>query len=164
MLAFFILPFKLNYGFLTVLGLSSPLAPGFEFELLLGVLTEFAFCASLICFLRVASSGIPGVGVAPFGSGLPGFSGIPGVGVAPFGRGVAFTGGIPGVEFPEGGIGEVEIPGGKFAGSMFPVAFAELAFELVPVWHARFSEKREQAKTNKIFFVIDRKYPQNFSF
>jgi hypothetical protein len=47
-------------------------------------------------------------------------SGIPGVGVAPFGRLFAFFGsGIPGVAFAEGGIGLVDNPGGKLFASTF---------------------------------------------
>lgn len=80
---------------------------------------------------------MPGVGVAP---GLNGFlrlagSGIPGVGVAPFGSLFAFAGsGIPGVELPDGWIGVVESPSGRLFGSTFtaptPAAFAlALAFE-----------------------------------
>jgi len=56
---------------------------------------------SPICFLIVAGSGMPGVGVAP---GLNGFFnsaglGIPGVGVVPFGKGEMFAG-MPGVFTP----------------------------------------------------------------
>ena len=59
---------------------------------------------------------MPGVGVAP---GLNGFfrvsgSGIPGVGVAPFGILFAALGsGIPGVVFADGGTGLVERPSGR---------------------------------------------------
>lgn len=65
---------------------------------------------------------MPGVGVAP---GLKGFrrfagSGMPGVGVAPFGTLFAFFGsGIPGVEFADGSIGFVERPSGRLFGSTF---------------------------------------------
>ncbi|MBK7706215.1 MAG: hypothetical protein IPJ30_10645 [Acidobacteria bacterium] len=71
-----------------------------------------------ICSFKVFSSGIPGVGVAPFGTGvLPTVfeSGIPGVGVAPRGKFVRLawlTGGIPGVSFPSGAIGVPENSGG----------------------------------------------------
>ncbi len=63
---------------------------------------------------------MPGVGVAPFGSGLPiSFgSGIPGVGVAPFGTLLAFTvlgSGMPGVALPEGVTVLPENSGGTFA-------------------------------------------------
>src|SRR5437868_1723601 len=59
-----------------------------------------------ICFFRVSGSGMPGVGVAPFGTGvLPTVfgSGMPGVGVVPFGRLFILTvlgSGMPGVELP----------------------------------------------------------------
>lgn len=45
-------------------------------------------------------------------------SGMPGVGVAPFGTLLAFFGsGIPGVVFPDGGIGLVDKPSGKLFAS-----------------------------------------------
>ena len=79
---------------------------------------------------------MPGVGVAP---GLNGFlkfagSGIPGVGVVPFGILFASLGsGIPGVVFVDGGIGLVERPSGKWLASTAtlpePAFGCALAFE-----------------------------------
>jgi hypothetical protein len=86
-----------------------------------------------ICFLKVASSGIPGIGVGPLTKGFPGLAGIPGIGVPPFAGTAILTfcgSGIPGVEFPEGVIGTVENPGGKFFGSTLVVAADELALTL----------------------------------
>ena len=61
-------------------------------------------------------------------------SGMPGVGVAPFGILFAFFGsGIPGVVFPDGGIGLVENPSGKlFASTLtFPTPADWFALVLV---------------------------------
>lgn len=69
---------------------------------------------------------MPGVGVAPGFLGLFSVlgSGIPGVGVAPFGSTTpAFAGGIPGVVFVDGAIGAVENSGGTFAALAFAVLF-----------------------------------------
>jgi hypothetical protein len=79
---------------------------------------------------------MPGVGVAP---GLNGFfsvsgSGIPGVGVAPFGiLFAAFGSGIPGVLLPDGAIGVVERPSGNLLTSTltFPDPAATFAFAFV---------------------------------
>ena len=75
---------------------------------------------------------MPGVGVAPgFNFRLASFgSGIPGVGVAPFGRLLMPLAGIPGVTFAEGGIGEVENSGGMFA-LLLEFAFTTIIFELL---------------------------------
>ena len=77
---------------------------------------------------------MPGVGVAP---GLNGFrrfagSGMPGVGVAPFGTlFAAFGSGIPGVVFADGGIGLVDSPSGKWLASTatLPLPTPETEFE-----------------------------------
>ena len=64
---------------------------------------------------------MPGVGVAPGFMGLPIVlgSGMPGVGVVPFGKTFTwFAGGIPGVVLVDGGIGLVDSPGGKLLASM----------------------------------------------
>ena len=109
-------------------------APDFELER--GGFDEFALTSDpFACFFKVSGSGIPGVGVAPFGKGFPAFfgSGIPGVGV-PFAAALTFTelaSGMPGVEFPEGAAGETERPGGIFFGSMLATVLAELAFGAV---------------------------------
>ena len=60
---------------------------------------------------------MPGVGVAPgFSFRLASFgSGIPGVGVAPFGNVLTPFAGMPGVVFAEAGIGDVENSGGMLA-------------------------------------------------
>jgi hypothetical protein len=72
-----------------------------------------------ICFLKVAGSGIPGVGVRP--GFIPFFIcsalGMPGVGVVPFGSAWAPLAGIPGTLVT--GKGLPDRPGGIFAGSSF---------------------------------------------
>jgi hypothetical protein len=119
----------------------------------------FAFTSDpFACLFKVSGSGIPGVGVAPFGKGFPAFfgSGIPGVGV-PFAEALTFTEfapGIPGVEFPEGAAGEPVRPGGIFFGSMLVIVLAELAFGAVSDWQAILTIKSEPINTNKIIFVI----------
>ena len=72
-----------------------------------------------ICFLIVAGSGMPGVGVRP---GFTPFliwsgPGIPGVGVVPLGRTTAPLLGMPGTLLT--GSGLPDRPGGIFAGSSF---------------------------------------------
>ena len=82
-----------------------------------------------ICFLSVAGSGMPGVGVKPgfiprlISSAL----GMPGVGVVPFGKAADPFAGMPGT--PVTGKGLPDKPGGIFAGSSFTgaPAFAALA-------------------------------------
>jgi hypothetical protein len=71
-----------------------------------------------ICFLSVAGSGIPGVGVKPGFSPFLSCSalGMPGVGVFPTGNTPPFAG-MPGTPFI--GIGLPERPGGILAGSSF---------------------------------------------
>ncbi len=103
----------------------------FEFVLERGGFEAFAFASEpFICFFKVAASGIPGIGVGPLVKGFPGLAGIPGIGVPPF-EGVItlaeFGSGIPGVEFPEGVIGTVENPGGRFFWSILVTVLAELA-------------------------------------
>ena len=84
-------------------------------------------------------------------------SGMPGVGVAPFGTAVALAG-IPGVELAEGGIGLVESPGGKLFGSMFTTAELLFRFTLTvgsaadP--QAIFKPNAAETRTNNIFFDI----------
>ena len=80
---------------------------------------------------------MPGVGVAPGLNGLRRFaaSGIPGVGVVPFGILLAsFGSGIPGVVLVDGGIGLVDRPGGKLLASTvtlpLPMTVFEFEFEL----------------------------------
>ena len=138
-------------------GRPSPLVVEFASEA--AGLDEFAFEAGLfICLFRVSGSGIPGVGVAPFGKGFPATfgSGIPGVGVAPFGGTVEFTAfgsGIPGVEFPDGFIASVVNSGGKLFGSTLA---AVLAFVLVvvPDWQAKLNINNKPIVINKIIFII----------
>jgi hypothetical protein len=82
-----------------------------------------------ICFLMVAGSGMPGVGVRP---GLTPFlissgPGIPGVGVFPTGNGPAPLAGIPGTPFTGNGL--PESPGGILAGSSL-ITFAFVETEL----------------------------------
>ena len=68
-----------------------------------------------ICFLSVAGSGIPGVGVAPGFTGFPMVfgSGMPGVGVDP---GVAE---LTALTLFTGTTGLADSPGGKLFGSTF---------------------------------------------
>ncbi len=92
-----------------------------------------AFGGVPICLRISSGEGIPGVGVTP---GFIGFFisaglGMPGVGVAPFGR-LATVAGMPGVEAFDGGIGEVDNPGGRFAGSILTAPLLLLLlFELL---------------------------------
>jgi len=82
---------------------------------------------------------MPGVGVAP---GLNGFFnssglGIPGVGVAPFGTLFAsFGSGIPGVVLVDGGIGLADKPSGRLFASTdtfpTPADWFEFEFEFEP--------------------------------
>jgi hypothetical protein len=125
-----------------------------------GAACIFTLLACVICFFIVAGSGIPGVGVGPFGSGFPSRSGggIPGVGVVPLGSLLAFAGsGIPGVVFPDGATGDVESPSGIFLGSIFTFPFCLLAFApgALAVWQAIPDKKAAQIKTNKTFFSIE---------
>ena len=115
----------------------------------------------------VAGSGIPGVGVAPFGSGLPiiFLSGIPGVGVPPAPVRLALAGsGMPGVVFEVGEMGPVERPAGIFFGSMFTLPFARFALALGSLgdWQAMPDKKAAQIKTNNTFLNINLKKPRNF--
>ena len=109
---------------------------------------------------------MPGVGVAPFGKGLPGLAGMPGVGVAPFGGAAAFAAGIPGVALPDGATGEPESPGGISFGSILVTVLAELApaFGALADWHAIRNESSEQVNTNKNFLVIKLKTSTFISF
>jgi hypothetical protein len=106
---------------------------------------------------RAASGSIPGVGVAPGFLGLLAFFGsIPGIG--PFATTFAFFGsGIPGVEFPDGGTGLVDIPGGNSLGPAFATfAFAD-AFEFCGSTEPQpiLSKKAKQVKTRNRNFVIE---------
>jgi hypothetical protein len=140
--------------------------------LLLGLLVGFesvcgGFCSILellveffICSFRVFSSGIPGVGVAPRGKGLPIFfgSGIPGVGVAPFGIRFILTefgSGIPGVEFADIGSGLAENSGGRFALFKFVTALTFVfVFGVSTAEQAIFIANKRLIKTNKKIFII----------
>ena len=92
-----------------------------------------AFGGVPICLRNSSGVGIPGVGVTP---GFMGFFisaglGMPGVGVAPFGT-LATVAGMPGVDAFDGGIGEVDNPGGRFAGSILTAPLLLLLlFELL---------------------------------
>jgi hypothetical protein len=105
---------------------------------------------------------MPGVGVAPGFSGrLASFgSGIPGVGVAPFGRLFTPFAGMPTVEFADGGIGDVENSGG-----MFTLLFAALAtafvFDVGEVAHAKIRHDEASKTTNEIILSIKTK-PQTY--
>lgn len=117
------------------------------------------------CFFRTSGSGIPGVGVAPFGA-VPVIcffnvfsSGIPGVGVAPFCKFALtdFGSGMPGVVFAEGGIGLAERPGGRFFGSIFVmifVFFAEFDVFSLAGEHAKPVRKLTKIKTKTNLFDI----------
>ena len=131
-----------------------------------GTLFGFGFGACILTLLvvliwrlMVAGSGMPGVGVAPFGSGLPieFLSGMPGVGVPPAPVRLAFAGsGMPGVEFEVGGIGDVERPAGIFFGSIFTLPFARLELGLGALvdWQAIPDKTAAQIKTNNTFLII----------
>jgi hypothetical protein len=89
-------------------------------------------------FFKVSGSGIPGVGVPPFGKTF-----------------AAFGSGIPGVEFDDGAIGLVDSPGGKlfastvtFPAPMFEFAFTALEFESAEL-HAemKIAEKSKKVLT-----------------
>ena len=107
---------------------------------------------------------MPGVGVAP---GLKGFfssdgSGMPGVGVAPFGRLFAAAGsGIPGVEFPDGGTGLVERPGGKLFASTgtgpMPALLFALTFVSVADPQAEAKSETDKTRTRNKTFDINSK-------
>ena len=110
---------------------------------------------------------MPGVGVAP------GFifrfanlgSGIPGVGVAPFGTEFIAFAGIPGVMFADGGIGDVENSGGRFA---LLLAFAfirimfvfEFEFDCGAEPHANTRQETTSKAANENILYIKTK-PQN---
>ncbi len=104
---------------------------------------------------------MPGVGVAPFGTGVLPIvfgSGMPGVGVVPFGILFILTelgSGIPGVEFPLGVTGVVENSGGMFAGVVVFELLAELEFPLgaVAVEQAVFSATIKINVINASFFI-----------
>lgn len=146
------------YGFFPTLRLRESPDVGGSLLIIVGGACIFTLLGWLICLFRVAGSGIPGVGVAPFGNGLPSdfASGIPGVGVPPVGSLLAFAGsGIPGVVFDEGGMGDVESPSGKFFESIltFPLGFE---FELVVAAGPQAMPAAIKAHkiTNKILFTI----------
>jgi hypothetical protein len=106
---------------------------------------------------------MPGVGVAPFGTGVIFVvSGIPGVGV-PFGLLLIFMfagSGIPGVELLESGTGLVENPAGKFAG-LFAAAFVfAFVFVVSTELQAEFIAIKASIKINKAFFDIKIKTSQ----
>jgi hypothetical protein len=135
----------------------------FEFELLVAGLS-LLIGRLFDCFLSVAASGIPGVGVAPFGTGVIFVgSGIPGVGVVPFGTLFALAGsGIPGVVLPEGATGSVLNSGGKFvwlatAAFVFALAFVFGASVAV---QAELIAIRASIKINKAFFDIKKLKPR----
>ena len=104
---------------------------------------------------------MPGVGVAPFGTGVFPIvfgSGMPGVGVVPFGMLLTLTelgSGMPGVEFPLGVTGEVENSGGILAVVFEFELLAELEFPLgaVAVEQAVFSATRKINVINASFFI-----------
>lgn len=109
-----------------------------EFESVFGgALTTLAsFIKVFICLFKVSASGMPGVGVVPFGSGvLPILlgSGIPGVGAVPldvlFAPSV-FGSGIPGVEFAVKGTGLVDNPDGIVVGTLALDELTEFALAL----------------------------------
>jgi hypothetical protein len=109
-----------------------------EFELVFGcALTIFASLIKVfICLFKVSGSGIPGVGIVPFGNGvLPILlgSGIPGVGVVPLDVLFALTvfgSGIPGVEFAVKETGLVVNPDGIFIGAFALDVLTAFAFAL----------------------------------
>jgi hypothetical protein len=119
--------------------------------------SELLTVRSLI-FLISSGLGIPGVGVAPLGSGLPKVagSGMPGVGVAPFGILLALAGsGIPGVAFPEGVIGWVESPSGIFAVFVLILEFGLLLLGVVAGgWQPIPARNPAQTTKIKTFFII----------
>ncbi len=108
-----------------------------EFESGFGwALTTFAsFIKLFICLFKVSGSGMPGVGVVPFSSGvLPILlgSGIPGVGFVPLGvlfAPIVFGSGIPGVEFAVKGTGLVDNPEGIFIGASLLDVLKAFTFE-----------------------------------
>ena len=78
-------------------------------------------------------------------------SGIPGVGVAPFGTALMFAGsGMPGVEFPDGGTGLVERPGGRLFASTFTAPVPTLALTLLFVSDEPHAEKNKEKETKAI--------------
>lgn len=144
-----------NYqGLRTLRGLSVGLAVEFVsaigglvsliLELLIGV---------FICLFNSSSLGIPGilgvflgVGVLPIVAG----SGIPGVGVAPFGKLVrtgAFELVVAGIRFPENS-------GGRFDKAAFELAVLRALPFVAADWQAIFKAVAQENKTNKVFFNI----------
>lgn len=112
---------------------------------------------------RAASGSIPGVGVAPGFLGLLAFFGsIPGIG--PLATTFAFFGSIPGVEFPDGGTGLVDIPGGNSLGPAFAIFALADAFEFCGSTEpqAILSKKVKQINTRKRNFVIELRKPRLF--
>src|SRR5215203_410700 len=113
-----------------------------------------------ICFFKVSGSGMPGVGVAPFGTGvLPMVfgSGMPGVGVVPVGIRLTLTvlgSGMPGVELPLGVTGLFENSGGILVAELElltvlpPGAFAEVQAETIAT--------RKIKVTSSSFFISNK--------
>ena len=99
---------------------------------------------------------MPGVGVAPgfiflfasFGSG------IPGVGVAPFGNVAIPFAGIPGVTLADGGIGEVENSGGMFELLLDTALAVELEFAVGDEPHAKIRHEIKSKATNENILYI----------
>lgn len=101
---------------------------------------------------------MPGVGVAPGFRGLLSVlgSGIPGVGVAPFGNTfMALAGGMPGVEFVEGGIGEVLNPSGKFCGTVLAELLTAALLFVGVDWHPNAAEISKTTNTIEILININ---------
>ena len=151
---FFVCNLSKDYGLRTVFTLT------FEFvSLTVGGTFRLLESGGTVCRLSVFASGIPGVGVAPFGSGLPIFaaSGIPGVGVPPFGALLTLIlagSGIPGVVLPEGGTGLVENPGGRFVELLVITIALAFVFVVAAELHAEFTAIKASIKINKTFFDI----------
>lgn len=113
---------------------------------------ELAFELLRELFL-ITLSGMPGIGVGPFGRGLPRFfeSGMPGIGVVPFGK--VFT-----LEFGSG------MPGGKLDigtglaensdGILALVAPLTFSFGASILEQAKFTENRKPITAHKTFFDI----------
>jgi len=113
---------------------------------------------------------MPGVGVTPGFIGLPSVlgSGIPGVGVAPFGTLTLAGAGMPGVEFADGVTAFGENSGGKafaltltkpleLAPFTLPGLFAfEFGSVVEPQAEAR---KTDDANIARTFFVIKNYFP-----